>query len=76
MLSALPTNRNLTSRWVKDAMQYDAPFERKPGAKGCPRVRGAKRPTPTNKPPSTTNSSRPTAAGPVALLRVGTRITV
>jgi len=46
VLNHLPENCDLTSRLVKDARLYDAPPARKAGAKGRPRVRGTKLPTP------------------------------
>lgn len=46
VLNHLPKNCDLTSRLVKDARLYDAPPQRKAGAKGRPRVRGSKLPTP------------------------------
>ncbi|MGH7487751.1 MAG: transposase, partial [bacterium] len=46
VLGRLPTNCDLTSRLVKDARLYDAPPEGKTGAKGRPRKRGERLPTP------------------------------
>jgi hypothetical protein len=46
VLNHLPENCDLTSRLVKNARLHDAPPQRKPGAQGRPRVRGAKLPTP------------------------------
>jgi len=46
VLCHLPKNCDLTSRLVKDARLYDAPPAPKAGARGRPRVRGKKLPTP------------------------------
>ena len=46
VLCHLPTNCDLTSRLLKDARLYAAPPQRKPGAKGRPRKRGERLPTP------------------------------
>jgi hypothetical protein len=46
VLCRLPANCDLTSRLAKDARLYDPPPPRQPRAKGRPRVRGAKLPTP------------------------------
>ena len=46
VLCHLPTNCDLTSRLLKNARLYAAPPERKPGAKGRPRKRGERLPTP------------------------------
>ena len=46
VLCHLPSNCDLTSRLVKDARLYDAVPERKAGAKGRPRKRGRRLPTP------------------------------
>jgi hypothetical protein len=46
VLCELPTNCDLTSRSLMNARLYDAPPERKPGAHGRPRKRGALLPTP------------------------------
>lgn len=46
VLGKLPENFDLTSRLVVDARLYEAPPERQAGAKGRPRVRGKKLPTP------------------------------
>ena len=47
MLAHLPTNGDLTSRLPMNARLYDAPPPRKPGARGRPRKRGARLPSPT-----------------------------
>jgi hypothetical protein len=46
VLNYLPANCDLTSRLLLDARLYDAPPVRKPGAKGRPRKRGDRLPTP------------------------------
>lgn len=46
VLRCLPMNCDLTSRLVQDARLYDAAKARKPGAKGRPRKRGQRLPTP------------------------------
>ena len=46
VLAHLPTNCELTSRLPMNARLYEAPPPRKPGARGRPRVRGARLPTP------------------------------
>jgi DDE superfamily endonuclease len=46
VLGHLPINCDLTSRLPMNARLYDAPPPRKPGARGRPRKRGARLPTP------------------------------
>jgi SRSO17 transposase len=46
VLCHLPANCDLTSRLVMNARLYAAPLPRKPGAKGRPRKRGVRLPTP------------------------------
>lgn len=46
VLGHLPTNCDLTSRLPMDARLYEAPPPRQPGARGRPRKRGARLPTP------------------------------
>ena len=46
VLGELPQNCDLTSRLLLNARLYDAPPQRKPGAPGRPRKRGALLPTP------------------------------
>lgn len=46
VLGQLPINCDLTSRLPLDARLYDAPPPRQPGARGRPRKRGARLPTP------------------------------
>jgi hypothetical protein len=46
VLAHLPVNCDLTSRLPMNARLYEAPPPRKPGARGRPRKRGARMPTP------------------------------
>jgi DDE superfamily endonuclease len=46
VLGHLPSNCDLTSRLPMNARLYEAPLPRKPGARGRPRKRGARLPTP------------------------------